>query len=623
MKCSTALAGLLVCASAQAQRYEPGTQNDPRLRSAYYLAEDQRHLSALSELLAMDGDYDWQRQPPDYQWALAQSYVDFGLAKQAEKIYRSLAITTTDHLLLARSRLRLAELLYQRGYLRESRETLEVMRAKLPEEVRIDWQDLLARVLMADNRYGDAVGVLSEFKNADEQTPYTRYNLGVALISDGQVQRGRDVLERVGRLGVIDLATLALRDRANLTLGWHFLKNDLGGSAKPIFYRVRSQGPFSNRALLGLGWAELAPRGDRQRAETPDDLSPFTTFATLGGLLSRPGFLDDATKRTQAPKYKLGDISGDEQDALQRAMVAWVELISRDPMDPAVQEAWLAIPYSLDRHGAHVGALQYYEKSVAALEDNRKRILTAEASIQQGRMVETIVRRDLDAETGWEWKLKDLPDAPETYYLQDLLASHRFQEALKNYRDIRLLSRNLDAWLPKLQTLELAYAGRPRAEDVDPAQLFKAAVEDASSPYRGTTARLRLETEISAPGSFDERVAAMRYPPMTLRLGSTPRRFNGPYERMQTLRARQVNLREQLAIAGGEQARLLQKIALNELRGQKKTIEKYLVESRFALARLYDRAMKDGKKPEELQKDIQPQQPGLLDRFLDLFGAGK
>jgi hypothetical protein len=49
------------------------------------------------------------------------------------------------------------------------------------------------------------------------------------------------------------------------------------------------------------------------------------------------------------------------------------------------------------------------------------------------------------------------------------------------------------------------------------------------------------------------------------------------------------NLRAQLTAAGNEQARLLQEMALIELDGQKRQIERYLIEARFALARLYDR----------------------------------
>src|SRR3546814_20076920 len=88
--------------------------------------------------------------------------------------------------------------------------------------------------------------------------------------------------------------------------------------------------------------------------------------------------------------------------------------------------------------GAHTQALQYYEKAVGILENARKRMNEAMVSIKQGRMVETIVRRDLDSEAGWDWILHDLPEGPETCFLQNMHADHRFQEALEHYRDIRI-----------------------------------------------------------------------------------------------------------------------------------------------------------------------------------------
>lgn len=603
-------------------RYQSGSREDPRIKSALFLGKDQRQYSALTELLRMRPDGDWERMPPDYQWLLAQAHVDFAMRNSAMPIYRSLAITATDHLLLARSRLRLAELQFQRGYNEEARGTLNAMREGLPKEVALEWQDLMSRVLMRDGRFGEAQEVLNEFKNGDKQTPYMRYNLAVALINDGQVPKGRDVLDRLGRLRVVDIETLALRDRANLTLGWNFLKGQLGGTAKPVFYRVRTEGPYSNRALLGLGWAELAPRGERQNREMPDDLTPFTTFSSLGGLL-RPGFLErDIFKRANL-RFKLGEISKDEEEALARALVPWVELLGRNPMDPAVQEAWLAIPYSLDRLGAHTQALQYYQRAVQELEKNRGRIAQAEAAIKENRMVETIVRRDIDAESGWEWKLKDLPDTPETYYLQNLLAEHRFQEALKNYRDIRLLARNLDASASRLGQLELQWSARPQELDnPDTTDLFRRAKEDWQEPWNGMTVELRMEDSINPPGSYDTEFANEALGPMGLRLAPTPARFNGPYERIQRLRAVKDRLREQLATAGGEQAKLLQAMSNAELQAQKQVIEKYLVEARFALARLYDTVLKKPGTEPATKKEETKDRGGLFQRFMDLFGLG-
>ncbi|HVT36580.1 MAG TPA: hypothetical protein VHE37_13410 [Nevskiaceae bacterium] len=609
---------LLLAAGAAhaAEVYVPGAKNDPRLRSVAYEAAAQKNLTALTELLELRGERDLGDLPPDYQWQLAQAYVNFGMGTRAQTLYRNLAETAPDNDQLAKARLQLAEFQYERGYWEEARATLYSMREKLPDSAVIRWQDLLSRVLLAEGRYSDAIEVLTGLKNADRQSEYTRYNYGVALINNGDLKNGREVIDRVGRLRPEDVETMSLRDRANLALGWHYLRAELASNARDAFYRIRSAGPYSNRALLGLGWAELAPGGKTHTRDIPDDLTPFSTFATLGGLL-KPGFLNRDSSAAGPREFRLDNISPVEAAALRRALAAWVELIQRDPLDPAVQEAYLAIPYSLDRLGAHTEALQYYEKAVEHLEQNRQRLDVAMANLKKYTMVETVVRRDANTESGWQWKLKDLADTPETYYLQNLIAEHRYQEALKNYRDIRLMARVLDTWKSRLTALELAHAAQG-GEDVSPEVLFVRAKEGWVEPWKHINIQLRLDTELSPPGITEAPFKSPADVPVELNLAPVPARFNGPSERIEELRARMANLRELIATAGGQEAQILQDLGTKELMGQKKQVEKYLVEARFALARLYDRQLN----PEKAKAEPQPEKKeGLFNRFLHLFGG--
>lgn len=592
------LAALLAAAvlpSFAADVYVAGSKDDPRLRASEFLGRDDRYFSALTELRLVDEGGDPLRMPAEYQWALANSYMSFGMRDRAEAIFRSLAATTTDREKVGRAQLRVAEFEYQRGYLAEARATLYRMRETLPQALVLDWQDLLARVLMAEGRYGDAVEVLTDLNNSDRQSPYTRYNLAVALINDGRAAQGRTVMDKVGRMSPEDMEKYALRDRANLSLGYNFLQGEQGGTAKPIFLRVRSEGPFSNRALLGLGWTELAPQGERvskvQVGDEKPDATPFSTFSTLGVLL-RPGFAEeDIFKRAGLSSFRLKKASKADEEALRRALVPWVELISRDPMDTAVQEAWLAIPFTLDRLGAYTQALNYYERAIEVLENARTRMNAAMTSIRQGRMVETIVRRESDSEAGWEWKLLDLPDAQETYFLQNLLAQHQFQEPLKNYRDVRMMSRSLESWAKRLANVDKAYnaAARPVAQ---PAVQVRRARTAWKAPWKGMQIPLQFDNRLSPPGAYTDNAPpiAQRMPPM--RLARAPERFNGPVERAGAAQQRIANLRQQLDVAAEAQSKLLQDMAVAELSGQKQQIERYLVEARFALARLYDRQQK-------------------------------
>lgn len=573
--------------------YKRGSKEDPRIRAADFLNSDERYFSAATDLLVLKSADDKQKLPADYTWRLSESYLAFGMRARAEALYRELAATTTDNLALGRARIQLSEFLYSRGFLAESTNSMMRMRDKLPDPLALQWQDVLSRTLMAQGRYGDAVEVLTEMKNAKQQSAYTRYNLAVAMINTNRVAEGEAILDKIGRTAAKDTESAALRDKTNLTLGYHFLQKSLGGTAKPVLARVRIVGPHSNRALLGMGWAELAPQGEKQkRATIGDDAieeNPLASLATLGILLNPARVEKDAYKRAGLRNFKIDKIEKTQEANLRRALIPWAELINRDPMDPAVQEGMLAIPFALSRVGAHIEAQQFYEKAVGLLEESRKNIDQASKHIKENRMVETIVRRDVDSEAGWNWRLRDLPDAPETFYLQSVIAQNRYQEALKNYRDIRFMAQNLDAMKTRFDQLDAAIANQPAANGGDALQLIERAKAGRKPERERLKLKLRTDVQLTAPYALPFTPAPLG--PLKLRLAETAPKFNGARERSADARVALAILRPKLASAGSQQAVVLQEIALRELAGQKKQVEKYLVEARFALARIYEDRM--------------------------------
>lgn len=584
LTCSSLVAG---AAQAAVAVYKTGEENDPRLRAARFLGEDKRHLSALTELLKMQ-DESGEPGKVQYPWLLAENYLSFGLRDRADAIYQKLGRANGEPLQYDRGQLRMALFEYTRGYYPEARALLIKAREGLPKALVPEWQDLYARVLMSEGRAAEAIKVLTTEGSSSDQTEYTRYNLGVALLTERSEEQGRTVMDRVGRLKAKDTDELALMDRANLTLGWHFLQEGKGASAKPVLRRVRIEGPYSNRALLGLGWAELTSDGSRVLLTPEEDIAnsdPLVSFSTLGVLLRR-GVVDEPSKRRT---FRRSSASAESQAAVRSALDPWLALVDRDPQDPAVQEGWLAIPYALEQIGAHDQARTYYEQAVERLEEARKRSNIAIEAIKSSRMVETIVKRDLDAESGWNWELKDLPDAPETYYLQTLIAEHKFAEALKNYRDTRLLVRNLESWDYRLSQMEKSFANNERAS-VDPAELFARALDTGKPPAKlAAKIELPLATTLSEPGRYTEKAPAVPKSGASLRLAGVPKTFDGTYERLGNLRRRLGSLRPALTTVGDQQGKVLQQLATTELQAQKNRIEKYLVEARFALARLYDR----------------------------------
>src|SRR2546425_7395321 len=75
-------------------------------------------------------------------------------------------------------------------------------------------------------------------------------------------------------------------------------------------------------------------------------------------------------------------------------------------------------------------------------------------SIQEGRFLNALIREESREDETWVIRLRNLPDAPETYYLMELMASHDFQTALQNYLDLEDLRSRLITWKTSLDAFD-------------------------------------------------------------------------------------------------------------------------------------------------------------------------
>jgi hypothetical protein len=143
-------------------------------------------------------------------------------------------------------------------------------------------------------------------------------------------------------------------------------------------------------------------------------------------------------------------------------------------LDSAVQEAYLAIPYALTKLNANAQAAENYELAIRSFDTETANIDASLAEIDDGTMLDKLLKRDGNDQYGWFWQLREVPDAPESRYLYHLLAGHDFQEGLKNYRDLAFMGGTLARWQESvvafddmLETRERAYAERvPQADAV-------------------------------------------------------------------------------------------------------------------------------------------------------------
>ena len=295
---------------------------------------------------------------------------------------------------------RLARIFFQKDQPVNALHAIERIQGDLSEDIQLDVAFLEAQIYMAIGRNADAVQILERLVDDEELEGFASYNLGIALLRDGNQQVGRLYLDLTGQLESSLPATLAIKDKANLVLGYKLLEENDPAGAQQVLERVRLNGVFSNRALLGWGWADAA------------------------------------------------------QEQFARSLVPWTMLAERQVTDASVQEALLALPYSYGKLERYGKAAVLYGHALETFSNEVDRLSASIKSIRKGRFLEVLVRPELQQDASWVIRLRNLSETPETYYLIELMASHDFQESLKNYVDLEGLRKRLVTWERDLDAFE-------------------------------------------------------------------------------------------------------------------------------------------------------------------------
>jgi hypothetical protein len=295
---------------------------------------------------------------------------------------------------------RLARIYFHKDQPVNAQYAVERISGAVPSKVRDDLNSLRAQILMANGRFDEAAGILRDLQDAKSLEGFTTYNLGIALIRDGKEIEGRRYLDLTGQINSDDALTLAIKDKANLVLGSRMMKEKKFEDARQVLDRVRLDGPLSNRALLGSGWADAV------------------------------------------------------QGNFERALVPWSILVTREVTDAPVQEAMLALPYAYGKLNVYSKAAVLYGSALEKFSAEIDKLGASIKSVREGHFLETLVREELMQDPDWVVKLRKLPQTPETYYLLDLMASHDFQESLKNYLDLEQLRKKLETWETDLDAFE-------------------------------------------------------------------------------------------------------------------------------------------------------------------------
>jgi len=376
------IAGLLLAQPAAAAL-------DPQLRAARF-EQAMGQTGAAIARLQVERRQAGGASSDELNAMLAELYLTQGLYRRAGEQLRQLAKADDG------AWLRLAQLLARAGDIEGALQALARITDELPPARQRERLLLEGELLLRRGRLSAAeqrLGLLLETGRRSDEAAYGRFDLAVARYRGGDTEAARELLDALGRDSADSSQRRALRDKANLTLGFDRLQAGEVDEAADYFKRARLNGPLSSTALLGLGRAYAS------------------------------------------------------EEAYKKALVPWLRLSKRDPADPAVQDALLAVPYALGKLNAYKQALQYYNQAVGSFQLETERLAKIEQAVKDGSLVQSLVQAfgDEPGVVGRD-RLRLLPATAGASHLWQLFSTNRFQADLWNSAQIARSLEKIQRW---------------------------------------------------------------------------------------------------------------------------------------------------------------------------------
>src|ERR1700757_623591 len=454
MRATRQLIGLAVALGLAVCPATGGDLRDPYFGEALYHAYQGHYFDALQRLDTELAQYHVLDEPKpdtlhyhinDAEFSVGDFELDYRMHRRAGRAIKAVLEGAVDEAVRNEAAFRLARIHFQKGQLDDALQALARIRGTVPEEIKGDLEFLRANVYMATGQPGEAVKVLAQLKSNEHLAGFVAYNLGIALLQDGRTQDAIEQLDKAGQLPAGDPAGLAIRDKSNLVLGTMLFESGNFERARQSLDRVHLEGPFSTQALLRAGWA------------------------------------------------------GASAQLYDRALVPWNILVDREPTDAAVQEVSLAVPHAYASLNLHGRAAIGYGHALELFSNQIQTVATSIRSIRQGQFLNALIREESREDETWVIRLRNLPDAPETYYLMELMASHDFQTALHNYLDLEDLRSRFFGWKTSLDAFDDII--RLRGENYEPL------LPEVDAQFRELDSRMRMR--LAERQHLAERLQAM------------------------------------------------------------------------------------------------------------------
>ncbi|PTQ88180.1 tetratricopeptide repeat protein [Agitococcus lubricus] len=376
---------------------------EPEFGQIYYDYHLGRHFSALNKVIEDKEKGLFSADDPTTEILLGDLYTEFGLPREGDAALSRVQAQDIPSSTRNAPWLRYAKLLYKMGNDAPSENYLRKPPSNLTSYQESERRLMLANILIRKKSYPEAINLLTDMRSDGITASYGLYNLGIAYIQNNKPEVGIFHLNEVIRLAGTDDENLNLKDKAALAIAYKYLQDKKYALARESLLRVRLEGPYSNSALLSLAYSYYLNKD------------------------------------------------------LEQTLPAALELQSRNPADPAVQEAFLLAARVYEDLGARTQAIASYRIGALTLREQLAQLERSALRVDEANWPDVLAPQRMNTIDADPLNLKTIPatnNAITAGLFSKLFASPAFNEGFRQYQQLGRLQTLIEERLRDITALQ-------------------------------------------------------------------------------------------------------------------------------------------------------------------------
>ncbi|MEM9254717.1 MAG: hypothetical protein AAGA91_04675 [Pseudomonadota bacterium] len=388
--CSMALVVCLLADFASAADGEPEDKTVQALPYGvtlfYYFQQD--YFSALTELMTAQQQKALGNHKGRGELLRGGMSLAYGMDNQAEAIFEDVLTEPDGAADRDAAWFFLAKVAWQRGQTRRASEALDRMEAGYSGDTADEARYLSANIHIRKGDTKTAGEQLALLPEDSSWRYYLHYNLGATHAASDRWRQAVSEFRRFDTMEADSDEERLLKDRAHTASGYARMAAGDYSGARDDFSRVRLEGPLSDRALLGHGWAS----------------------------------------------GELGDY--------RAALSPWQVLSDRPLIGRGARESLLALPYAYEQLAMPGNALSGYRAAADAYVQELVRLEEVIEVFQKGDIGFLLPATQEEA-SDWLFEADVMPEGEYAPYIGYLVTTHDFQIALREWRDLYRIAGHL------------------------------------------------------------------------------------------------------------------------------------------------------------------------------------